>query len=227
MRRITIHTAPNPDTLPPAFRDLGNAIRELNRVRAESGAAHAKARQLADSRAQAVYDDRMATKKAIQSGKPDPGPRIQAALDVRIAQERNRADAYAMLVEEAQAKVLDLLADNHAEYADGIATAEAEARASLAAALGPVRAALDTLSAAYTLQGYLDAAADPRTTTLRARTVGLSVFGLMKRNGDPYAASTVIDALEALTAAPEEPEEVEPHPLWPRDAGDGVYVTRS
>ena len=71
------------------------------------------------------------------------------------------------------------------------------------------------------------AVGDPDYRSLRFLKPQLPVEGMVKRNGDPYMAGAVVDALEALTVAPEEPEEVEAHPLLPRDAGDGVYVTRS
>jgi hypothetical protein len=224
MRHVTIHSTPNPDTLPPGMDALRAAILDLERFRAEQGKATAKVRELSDSRRQAADDDRRATMKAIRDGRPDPGPRVTTALDVRLAQERNRAEAAAYLVADQEAKVMAALAAHATEYDALVDRMADDARAALAASLGPVRAAVDTLNAAYGLRGFLDGAADPTTTALRAGRGGLRVFGL-GRPGDAYQVDVVLDRLAALADPEPEPEApAEAAPLAPR-VGEGVWVS--
>jgi hypothetical protein len=225
MRHVTIHSTPNPDALPPGMDALRDAILDLERFRAEQGKAQAAVRRLSDSRRQAADDDRQATMKAIREGKDDPGPRITTALEVRIAQERNRADAAAMLVAEAEMAVMAALKAHAAEYDAVVDRMADEARAALTASLGPVRAAVDTLNAAYGLRDFLDGAADPTTTVLRAGRGTLRVNGLSRVKGESYAVGTVLDGLAAL-AEPEPEPETEPDgaPLAPR-VGEGVWVS--
>lgn len=226
MRHVTIHSTPDPNLLPPGFDALAEAIRDLERFRAEQGKAQAKARDLADSRRQAADDDRRAAMKAIREGKDDPGPRITTALEVRIAQERNRAEAAAMLVAEAEMAILAALASHATEYDALVDRMADEARASLAASLGPVRAAVDTLNAAYSLRGFLDGAAEPTATVLRAGRGSLRVNGLSRGlKGESYAVGTVLDGLAALADPEPEPEApADVQPLAPR-VGEGVWVS--
>lgn len=226
MRHVTIHSTPDPNLLPPGMDALRDAILDLDRLRHEQGQATAKLRELTDGRRQAAEDDRRATMKAIREGKPDPGTRVTQALEVRIAQVRNQVEAYGLLVQEAEAHVAAALAAHAAEYAELVERMADEARAALAASLGPVRAAAERLNAAYGLAVYLDAAQDPTTTVLRAAKGSLRVNGLSRVNGETYAVGTVLDRLADLAEPPQEPEPpADVQPLAPRDPGIGVYVS--
>ena len=224
MRHVTVHSHPDPTMLPSGMEALADAIRDLERFRVEQGNAQAKVRELTASRPQAADDDRRAVAQAIRDGKPDPGPAFTQALDLRLAQERNRAEGAAILVAEAEVTVLAALRDHDAEYADLVDRMDQDARAAMASALAVVGAAVAALSTAQDLRAFLDAAMVPTVTTLRAGRGGLRVTGL-GRPGDAQPVETVLARLAALADPDPEPEPAaDVRPLAPR-VGEGVWVS--
>lgn len=230
MRTRSIVAAPDPADLDAiGLADLADALRDLDRFRAELATRTAKVRELKDSRHQAAQDDLKASAKAARDGKPDPGPRITKALDVRIAQVQYQADTYQVLVAEQDAKVLAILDANATAYAATVAAVEAVARAALVASLAPARQAVARMEAANNLRNFLAEAADPDVTRLRVRRTALHVDGLPRSNGDGYAARTILDRLEVLgepPVIPGQPADAPVQPLGPRPQVSGVYVGR-
>jgi hypothetical protein len=219
---------PKDDALPPGMEATRAAIAQLLKRQREAGGAALKVRDMKASRAEAVREDEQATLKALRDGKTPPGPRLADATDARIAQLERQQAAYAELVREAEAALTVAARDHAAENEAAMAAMEAEARATIAAAVEQIAAVFERLEVAVGLRGFLEAASHPTRTGagmyVRYWKPTLKVHAIRRANGDPYSLDSVLDALRRLGEPDEEPAPGPGRQWRDPDSGDGVYV---
>lgn len=189
--------------LPPAsvagWKQLNEARAEYDRLTAQWRAAGQRLEQLEGERVKAEHLDRrrasgMARKKPEA---PHPGWPERDAVDRQLAEARDRREALAGALVDAEADLEQLLADNgEAWQADAEAAAE-QARQELAAAVESWAEARSAFRERQALVHWLRTG--PRRSW-RATPTGGHLEALRGPNGQPVVAQVVVEALRADAA---------------------------
>jgi hypothetical protein len=188
---------------PLGIEAVDQAVEKLRSLLEQCLAARRELRSLEDSRNSVRMQDERAYSEALRAGEGDPGQKVTAVHDERIAETRRRRDALNRAV-SAEMKACTAVLEEHRSELEQRARKEREsALRAYRAGLAKTRTAAGALAYAHAVEAF--ARSLPTLSWGFDASKADVALPLVHVNGSPWRASELLDALETVDQEPAAP----------------------